>query len=160
MLRQGTLLGDWIVGSGLLVLAVGVGYLLRCPRLQAVGLYALPALYLSGLSTMLLKHMVCRTRPLLLEAGTFHPPLCFQAGIDSLPSGHTTQAFAIAVMLVSASPRLAPVFYGLAAMVGISRIILGVHFPSDVLAGAAIGLLCGALCRRQFQRLPWPGART
>jgi membrane-associated phospholipid phosphatase len=40
-------------------------------------------------------------------------------------------------------------------MVGLSRVVLEVHFPADVVAGAGMGLLCGTLCRRQSQPLSW-----
>jgi len=56
--------------------------------------------------------------------------------------------------LVAATyPRLALPLYGLAAAIGLSRIVLGAHYASDVLAGVAVGLLVGALCRRHLPRL-------
>lgn len=148
-----TRLGNWRVEAGVLLLAVGLGSLLRRPRLWVAGLSALAALSAAGLLTELLKHTICRTRPLLPGAGTFHPPLCFQTGIDSFPSGHASQAFAIAATLAAAYPRLAVPSYGLAAAVGLSRVFLGAHYASDVLGGAAVGLLIGVLCRRQVPRL-------
>lgn len=151
--ERATWLGDWRVEVGALLLVVGLGSLLRRPRLWVTGLSALAALSAAGLLTEILKHTICRARPLLPGAGTFHPPLCFQAGIDSFPSGHTSQAFATAVILAAAYPRLAVPFFGLAAAVGLGRVFLGAHYASDVLGGAAVGLLIGALCRRQVPRL-------
>ncbi len=57
----------------------------------------------------------------------------------SFPSGHTQTAFATAGYLSFLYPVLAPMLLALAALVGLSRIALGVHFPLDVLAGALIG---------------------
>lgn len=151
--ERATWLGDWRVEAGALLLVVGLGPLLRRPRLWVAGLSALAALSAAGLLTEIVKHTSCRARPLLPEAGTFHPPLCFQAGLGSFPSAHTSQAFAIAATLAAASPRLGVPFYGLAAAVGLSRVFLGAHYPSDALGGAALGLLIGALCRRQVPRL-------
>jgi len=79
------------------------------------------------------------------------PPEFFSAiGVDvhaplgspsdrSFPSGHTQTAFGAATYLSCVYPVFAPVFLVLAALVGLSRIALGVHFPLDVLVGALIG---------------------
>jgi undecaprenyl-diphosphatase len=57
----------------------------------------------------------------------------------SFPSGHAQTAFAAAVYLALLFPRGAAVFLALAALVGLSRVALGVHYPSDVIAGAILG---------------------
>jgi undecaprenyl-diphosphatase len=60
----------------------------------------------------------------------------------SFPSGHACAAMAVAVGFASAFPALAPLLLVLAAVVGFSRVALGVHYPGDVLVGQAIALLC------------------
>jgi undecaprenyl-diphosphatase len=74
----------------------------------------------------------------------------------SFPSGHTATAFAAATVLSSLMPRAAPAFFVLAAAIGYSRLYVGVHWPLDVLAGAAIGvataLLLLAAARRRSGR--------
>jgi undecaprenyl-diphosphatase len=62
-------------------------------------------------------------------------------GIDdySFPSGHTTAAFCIAVMIALTIPHLSVIAISIAIAVGISRMYLGVHFPSDVLVGMLLG---------------------
>jgi undecaprenyl-diphosphatase len=65
-------------------------------------------------------------------------------GSPSFPSGHTADAFAFAIAIALAYPRwyiIAPALIW-ATLVGYSRMCLGVHFPSDVLAGALIGAAC------------------
>ena len=61
----------------------------------------------------------------------------------SFPSGHATTAFAAAAVVGALYPRLRIPVYGLAALVGLSRVYLGVHYTLDVLAGAALGIALG-----------------
>lgn len=63
----------------------------------------------------------------------------------SFPSGHTTAAFSIAVVFALHSLLLAFLFVPLAALVAISRMYLGLHYPSDCVAGALIGTLSSSL---------------
>jgi undecaprenyl-diphosphatase len=59
------------------------------------------------------------------------------------PSGHTTNAFTVATMMWSRYPAWRVPFTTLAFATGISMIILGLHFPSDVIGGAFLGIFCG-----------------
>jgi undecaprenyl-diphosphatase len=74
----------------------------------------------------------------------------------SFPSGHTATAFAGATVLSVLAPRFAPAFVVLALAIAYSRLYLGVHFPLDILGGAAIGtataLLLLAASRRRSAR--------
>jgi undecaprenyl-diphosphatase len=63
----------------------------------------------------------------------------------SFPSGHTASSFAAATALTSFYPKAAPLAFGLATGVGVSRVHLGHHFPSDVTVGALIGIATGTL---------------
>lgn len=78
-----------------------------------------------------------RLRPYLAlpDTNTFRNPL----KDHSFPSGHTTAIFASTVPYMIAYPVLTAVLLPLACTVGFSRIYLGLHYPSDVLAGAVIG---------------------
>ena len=61
----------------------------------------------------------------------------------SCPSGHSTTAFAVALSLGSFYPEIMPVLLALAINVAVSRVIVGMHFLSDVLAGSGMGALLG-----------------
>jgi membrane-associated phospholipid phosphatase len=67
------------------------------------------------------------------------PPLSGVVSGLSFPSAHATTSFAAAGTYARAVPALAPLLYGGAAMFAISRPYLGVHYPSDVAAGALLG---------------------
>jgi undecaprenyl-diphosphatase len=59
----------------------------------------------------------------------------------SFPSGHTLQAVSFTIIALAWYPLLAPLLLGFTSLVAASRVILGLHYPSDVLA--AIGIGCG-----------------
>jgi undecaprenyl-diphosphatase len=60
---------------------------------------------------------------------------------SSFPSGHAATSFAAATILSFAFPKAAPAFIVLAAAVAFSRVYVGVHYPLDVIAGAALGAI-------------------
>lgn len=57
----------------------------------------------------------------------------------SFPSGHTSAAFLLTTLTIAFAPALAPIMLTWACLVGLSRVMLGVHFPADILAGALLG---------------------
>ncbi|HEX4881647.1 MAG TPA: phosphatase PAP2 family protein [Porticoccaceae bacterium] len=63
----------------------------------------------------------------------------------SFPSGHTSGAFLVATATGGLVPELAPVLFPWAVLVGLSRVFLGVHFPTDIAAGAVMGGSLGLL---------------
>jgi len=71
----------------------------------------------------------------------------------SFPSGHATTSFACATVLALALPRLRVPLVVLAAAVAWSRVYVGVHYPLDVLAGAALGVAIGMVVPRGLPRL-------
>ena len=101
------------------------------------------ALILSGIAAQIIKVSVNRIRPYIMLTDLNIKKI----GIDkySFPSGHTTAAFTTAVMVAFFFPSITIPCILLACGVGISRMYLGVHFPSDVLVGMILGVLCSFL---------------
>ena len=132
-----TKLGD----MGLLWIVLSLGMLCWRPTRKA-GALALAALVLGSLCTnVFLKHLVARPRPWLSLPLV---PLVAERDPNSFPSGHTCAAFAAGLCWARALPwrwgRAAAVIG--AVCMGLSRLYVGVHYPTDVLAGALIGALC------------------
>ena len=72
---------------------------------------------------------------------------------DSFPSGHTASSFAAATALSLFYPRAAPLAYSLATAVGVSRVHLGVHFPSDAAVGGVVGIGIGTFAGWLFKKV-------
>jgi len=106
--------------------------------IKLIGLEALVVLGISQIIVQSFKMGLGRERPykILEHLNTF--------GINlkdySFPSGHTTASFSIAATLALNIPKIWIIVYFLALIIGISRIYLGVHYPTDVLAGVALGI--------------------
>lgn len=102
------------------------------------------ALSLSHIPVHIVKKMFPRKRPYLkLEKTNFHAnPL----QDHSFPSGHTTAIFSVIIPFILFIPTLSFILIPLGVCVGISRIYLGLHYPSDVLAGTILGTCMGSFC--------------
>ncbi len=130
-----TVLGDTLVASLVLML-----FLRRKPELVWA---AICTGAIGGIAVQSVKAIVCEPRPLSVYAegtiGHIGPHL----HSFSFPSGHTATAFALAALLAWAYPhwyaRIA--FFAYAILVGISRVVVGVHWPVDVAFGAFFGLV-------------------
>src|SRR4030066_591107 len=106
------------------------------------GIYAVAA---SGVLIQLIKHIIGRPRPKVLEAFGFTLGPSLIPGFDSFPSGHATSSFAFAYTLTTFFPWMKYLLYGYALLVSISRIYVGAHFPSDVFAGVIMGIWTGRM---------------
>ncbi len=105
----------------------------------------------SGLTVQIIKHLVGRARPRITDTFFAVGPSLMR-GYDSFPSGHTTLAFSLAYILSSYYGRLSVVFYFIAMLAGFDRVKDGSHFPSDVIAGAFLGIAVAKLLMSRLNR--------
>jgi undecaprenyl-diphosphatase len=134
-------LGDgilWYVLMGALPVVLGREGLQLSLRMAGVGLVCL-GLY------RLIKERAARPRPFQAQPGI----RAWTAPLDryAFPSGHTMHAVAFTWILVAEIPELAIWLVPFAAVVAASRVVLGLHYPSDVLAGGALGATIAGLSR-------------
>lgn len=127
-------LGDgvfWYVLMLLLPLLYGLDGLKLSLQMAVAGLLGL-AIYKT------LKSRLVRERPFVSDAGI----LCGTAPLDrySFPSGHTLHAVLFTSLAIGSFPILGWILLPFALLVSLSRVILGLHYPTDVVVGAAIGL--------------------
>lgn len=115
---------------------------------RTAGMASALALLVSHLQVMLIKKLYPRKRPYLTlkETQVLQNPL----KDHSFPSGHTTAVFSVITPLMIFFPILALLLIPVGVSVGLSRIYLGLHYPSDVLAGTALGISVGTLSAMIF----------
>ncbi|WP_174802518.1 phosphatase PAP2 family protein [Martelella limonii] len=145
---------EWILITSFLVFALGMTAAGSADpadrRTRAKGVFlaqaasfVFAAVALSGLATNLLKGIIGRPRPNMLVYHDLSPfafdPFSFAGSYSSLPSGHATTVAAIFTAAAFFLPRHRILFFSLAVCIGMSRIIVGAHYPSDVIAGLAFG---------------------
>lgn len=133
---------SWL-GNGIFWYALMLAMLLRAPREAA-----LPVLHMALLG------VVCTTAYKILKARTLRPRPYqslrhIEAGaapLDafSFPSGHTLHAVAFTLVALAYWPALAPLLAPFTLLTAAARVALGLHYPGDVLAGAALGAGLGA----------------
>lgn len=107
----------------------------------AIILAALASVLVAEVATDLIKVAVGRLRPFMAM-----PDIVRYGALEksySFPSGHASRAFASAAVLSAGFKRLRPLWYVLAFAIALSRVVLGLHYPSDVIFGALLGYGCG-----------------
>jgi undecaprenyl-diphosphatase len=141
--------GNWIGGGMHLVVfslvLVGAGWLVSWPMVRHAGIQTLLGHGLAALLVNGLKHLIGRPRPKFAHSGDWEFAPSWVSGFDSFPSGHSAASFAVATVLAKRFPIVGPLCLGVASFVMLSRVLRGSHFPTDVLGGAVVGVLSGAI---------------
>jgi undecaprenyl-diphosphatase len=137
----------WVVTPILLLIAF-----IKVPRQKLILFIASATIFMvgSGLINTQIKQSLDRPRPLTFFANETGPHSDKQYPVNaigerlyhnSFPSGHSNTAFAAATLLALSFGGMYWLAFGMAGIVGYSRIYLGAHFPSDVVAGALLGII-------------------
>ena len=114
---------------------------LQAKYLQAGAVIFVPAV--SFLLLSLVRHLINARRP--YEVHAFQPLISKESAGHSFPSRHVFSIFVIATTIFWFYPAVAVAIWLMGIALAIIRVVSGVHFPRDVIAGMAIGILCGCL---------------
>lgn len=146
--RDFTALGGWPVLALLVMAVVGYLFLIRKPR---IALFIMAAIASGTVASTVLKLFFDRPRPDLVPHGSYVYTSSFPSG-HSMISAVTYLTLAMILSHVHKPLKIKAYFIGLAilftVLVGISRVYLGVHWPTDVLAGWTAGAVWALLCDR------------
>lgn len=159
-------LSDWVLLPSLIVFVVSIitvrllrpGFYKRVSwEIALVSSFIFVGVGAPGLLTNLLKRFFGRGRPSQFdESGAFS----FQQFLNdwtfqSFPSGHATTAMAMAFVIGFMAPRFFSLILVISLATGLSRIVIGMHYPTDVLAGFAIGLIGAYAVRNVYAGRRW-----
>jgi len=138
--RYISLVSDLGEGLGWVAAGIGVAWL-GGPKGRRAGIAtALASLGTTYVVQRMVKPIFRRRRPFVSREVLV---VGIRTADHSFPSGHTASSFAAATAIATFYPNAAPLVFTLATLVGASRVHLGHHFPSDVAAGAMIGIGTG-----------------
>ncbi len=144
-------LGLLFLGLAALPALPRMSQLVQAALMARVG-FLFTAIAVPGLFDTIIKRLIGRARPTALptiDPYVFHP-FAWRADFASLPSGHTTTAFAVLVAFGTLWPRARTAFLLYAVAIAVSRIMVSGHYPTDVLAGAVVGSVGAVMVRRWF----------
>lgn len=137
------------LGSGWMLLGLLPALVMR--QLRSFAFVALMTLALTSGAVTSLKALTSRVRP--CNALSWAHTLPIDVPIDgSLPSGHAAGSFAFAMFVLYFNRRAGWALVILASLVALSRVMLGVHYPSDVVAGIGLGSAFGWTGARLYQQ--------
>ncbi len=132
---------DWLLRVVFLIIVVSLAIFGKKQGRIAAVLCVIAVGCSDQMSSHLIKPLVSRLRPCHVVASVHLLINCSQ-GL-SFPSSHAANSFAPAVLMSFFYPKKVWLFLAIAAVVAYSRIVVGVHYPFDVAAGAVVGAICG-----------------
>lgn len=141
---------------GLSAFLILLGFFIKRKQIAETGKVLLLDVLTVGLVVQVLKHLVSRARPSkTMDFLVIGPAI--KKGFESFPSGHAAVAFSFAYLLSAYYPPGRFLFYSIAFLAAFERIENLHHFPSDLIAGAVLGLLLGKYLlkfyRKRIERL-------
>jgi len=161
-------LSDWILIPSLVLLLVSGGLALamrRGPVMPRLALLQMTSIWafifigvgLPGLVSNLIKRLIGRARPVVFDADG---PFAFHSfannwQFESFPSGHATTSFAFAMVVAFINPKWFWPAIVVAILIGVSRVAVGMHYPTDVVGGMVLGVLGAYLVRLFFASRGW-----
>lgn len=140
---------EWYLVPGILLFLL---FRRSRPALSARGLFIFSVTAVSGLTADIFKWILGRARPSLLFSEGFYGLDWFriEKSWTSFPSGHSATAFSVAAAFSLLYPAAAPLFYTAAFLIAFSRMVLGQHYLSDVIAGSAIGVVTSIILYNRY----------
>lgn len=117
------------------------------PKWKVASLAAFTSAAVALATNQVISHIWARPRPTVAHPGA-HLFFVAPSADPSFPSDHAAAAFAIAVAVFFISRRVGAVFLVVAAALAVDRVVLGLHYPGDVLAGSVIGLAAAWIIHR------------
>jgi membrane-associated phospholipid phosphatase len=152
--------GHWLAAAALALIAAAIlrhfhVYPEQVAQLINYSIAFIASLTLGSAILHVIKLAIGRRRPRDdMEMGLYgFMPFAFNADYNSFPSGHALTICCVAVIFTCVWPMLWPVWFGIAALLAVTRALLTAHFLSDVLIGAGIGLITA----REVLLLGFPG---
>lgn len=123
-------------------------------QLTDIGVRGLLAQLSVAGAIQILKHLIGRPRPRFAHGDELVLGPSLDSGLDSFPSGHAANAFGAATVLAWFFPAVRVPLFLVAGLVAVSRVLRGSHFPTDVWAGAVLGVVIGSMAAVGLRR--WP----
>jgi membrane-associated phospholipid phosphatase len=152
--------GWFLWPTGIILLALVVSYSAAMPRFSRGVLavwgvrlaFVFAAIGLPSLFATIFKHLIGRARPFVVAGPDVwaYEPFNWGARYASMPSGHTTTAFAALVAIGAIFPQARALMWIYAVLIALSRVMITAHHPSDVIAAAVVGAGGAYLVRNWF----------